>query len=444
MTVSAKSGAEFSYPSRRWIRGAGTYACAYLFLTAISYFLSPFSGAEINGYVVLLYSFLVWSFFAAGERLSAGSGGRRWTPGERPAKWVFLLSVYVICIIYVTLSSSGWLNSVDDVILKILSPGESYFSKFEVADEMASTVSTAGQIYTILMVLVAILIPIGVYCWPKLNFVSRFVFVVAVCFRLLPGLVTGTMVDVALVFVELGVAFLFLIATGRVRKEIVKRLKVSIVLFAAMFVFFGSYAQISRVEYMGFAPWISGGSVNYDPDNFLSYIIGGKAAYGFHALLFYANHGYEGLAQCLVIDDFKWTYGIGHSRALMEYAEQYLGWSWIWNDHVMWRNQLITGRDPLMYWSTALPWFAADVTFYGVPFVLLAFGILFGRTWREAICDNNPLALALFTRLVIFVLFLPANNQVFQSRAMWWSTVELLALYFASKLPIFRGQRLLR
>ena len=98
------------------------------------------------------------------------------------------------------------------------------------------------------------------------------------------------------------------------------------------------------------------------------------------------------------------------------------------------RTELATGWPAGMYWSTAFPWIASDLTFIGVfPFMFLV-GMLFARTWVNCLRKMDVISLAILGQVFVFVAFLPANNQVFMSRQGLLSITVLSLIVVLRKL----------
>ena len=289
------------------------------------------------------------------------------------------------------------------------------------------------QVYTLTDLIILLGIPFAIWYWGQIRWIGRLAIFIAIGFRLVPGILTGTMVDIGVVIIEIVVSIFALASIGRIKINLKPKLLFLAFIFIVVFLVLAIQILLSRADALGWQPWMGGQLNYYNPDNSLSYVLGPKLAFGIYSLSSYVTQGYEGLGQCLRLG-FVWTYGIGHSRALMEYAAQYLGWDWIWNRHYLWRNYLVTGRNPLTYWSTALPWIASDVSFWGVPIVIFLIGKYFGRVWRNLVENGDPITLAIFIRLIVLILFLPANFQIFQGRVMWWGTMGLLVLWFIKKI----------
>lgn len=415
-----------------WYSRPGKWLTIYLLFTVIAFLLSPFKTHDIERFWPAIYACAAWLCYYFGQRAGTRLETRQAyipEPSRRVMNVISLaLAVYVIVILGGVLTSFGRELSIDSVRNSLLDPGEAYFDKFRVADEWTNRTSTVMQIYTLTNSLALLLIPVTFIYWRNLNILVRVTCVAAVLMRIAPGLLTGTMVDVGLVVTEIVVTVTVLYASGQAFQDKRPFFWVITIALALLFLTYGVNSLLSRGEATSWRPWEGGMLSYYDPDNPLTYLLGDRVAFGVHLMISYVTNGYEGLGQMLPLG-FSWTFGVGHSRALMEYAEQYLGWTWIWDNHYVWRAYASTGRHPLINWHTALPWIASDVSFWGVMPVMLCIGWVFGRLWRQVLDAADPVTLALFGRMVVLVLFLPANFQVFQGRVMWWGTVGLIIIW---------------
>lgn len=82
-----------------------------------------------------------------------------------------------------------------------------------------------------------------------------------------------------------------------------------------------------------------------------------------------------------------------------------------------------------MFWPTAFTWWASDLTWAGVVVLMFLFMRLYCILFKEAYYYSNFLSIALFAYLTIGIIYLPANNQLMQSRANFLSTVILLTIW---------------
>lgn len=150
----------------------------------------------------------------------------------------------------------------------------------------------------------------------------------------------------------------------------------------------------------------------------------------------YFSQGYRGLALCL-FEPFVPTWGMGFSFQIM-------------NDFSRWFNIPISsielsypvrmeshyGIGAYSNWHTIFPWLASDVSFLGSLLVVSLFVYLWAKSWRDWIQTKNLWALILFGQLSILVLYIPCNNQLFQTRE---SILATIAIYIVWKL--FGGEQ---
>ena len=82
-------------------------------------------------------------------------------------------------------------------------------------------------------------------------------------------------------------------------------------------------------------------------------------------------------------------------------------------------------------WHTAYLWFANDVSIFGVPVVFLVLFTLFGRCWKEFVCNKNLISFLMFMIFVKLVTYISANNQVFMNSDTlfaFWVLIAALGL----------------
>ena len=70
------------------------------------------------------------------------------------------------------------------------------------------------------------------------------------------------------------------------------------------------------------------------------------------------------------------------------------------------------GIDPMINWHSAYVWFANDVTFIGVPFLLYLIGRFFAKVWLDAYYRVKISSVPLSCLFIIMILYFFANNQV--------------------------------
>ena len=416
-------------------KSIGIFLSFYLFFSIFCFLVAPFPVYNINKLKTILYASLSWSLFGWGyfyKNAKINKLNAYEVLYKNPSYIVISLSAFIVVVTLARLISLGYSINIKSILISMSDLGGSYFLKWGIMKDWQERKNLFVQFYNISSFVHLLLIPFAFLYWKRIKKIAKVFFIVALLIRLLPGIITGTMIDVFVVFVELGMCMFILISKEQLTKNVKKAFYISIIILIVIFIIFGIKAMLNRADYLGWAPWQGLQRWYYNPNNILAGIIGERIGFGLNSLIWYLGHGYEGLGQCLELP-FVWTYGIGHSRALMEYADQYLGWDWVWDRHYLWRNYKITGRDPLRYWPTALVWMASDVTFIGVLFILFFIGKLTRRFWVQSMIVNDPILIAIFNRIVLLILFLPMNLQIFQGRVMWWGTIGLVIVWYVHK-----------
>lgn len=134
-------------------------------------------------------------------------------------------------------------------------------------------------------------------------------------------------------------------------------------------------------------------------------------------LVFYLTHGYEGMA--LAVDhEFTSTYGLGFSdfyrhnilKVIGDPADEDAIFARTYYGKIKIEDSWPTG----IYWPTFFVYPASDIGFPGTVVLVFGIGWLFGFAWRRALTRFDPFAGVMFAQLFTMVLYLSANNQLFQ------------------------------
>ena len=146
-------------------------------------------------------------------------------------------------------------------------------------------------------------------------------------------------------------------------------------------------------------------------------------------LTFYIAQGYYGMSLALTGD---WTpmFGAGFSSYLRGNLQPLF-------NHDLAKDTLMatTNQYGWFYgvnWHTAYTWFASDVWWFGVFFIMLGMGYLLGRVFKEAYYTKNPIAVGMFALLLMFCIFIPANNKVFANSDTFFAFFTYLIIWLNS------------
>ncbi|MBM6545749.1 hypothetical protein JNO54_06300 [Janibacter sp. YIM B02568] len=176
----------------------------------------------------------------------------------------------------------------------------------------------------------------------------------------------------------------------------------------------------------------------------LSYFLGSRdgTATGFRdrvvggadGLMFYLTHGYVGLSHALD-QPFVWT---GGQTTFYGFTRLFSGG--LPPESYPARTEMATGWSASQVWQTAAPWLASDITFWGVPLLLLFIGGLATRLWRESRATLNPFAVLLLGQLAVGLFFFPANNHLLQTFPNASGVLIITLLYVMARRRTHRGQ----
>ncbi|WP_041782333.1 hypothetical protein [Ancylobacter novellus] len=428
------------------------YSMYYLSATFIIFILGPLASDVDNMFT--LVSFVASSYIAfyigyltcTNSHVSEFDGSKLNTYESARGNVLILLSgaAYFVIFGLNQLYEYG-ARDLGGVIQTIFDAGSAYKQKFDVYQIQALTgrVSLVGQVLVISSLFYGAFIPLAVLLWSKVSMLIKLKIIFAVFVFQVSFLYIGTMKGI-------GDTFLFAVAGGailvgksrlnvafdgvRPGNSSMRYLKLFIVIFALAIFIYMVDNQIKRAVEFGIVYSRIVGDVSR---TFVNYLFGSDIAFGIYSVLAYPTHGYFGLSRSLA-QPFEFAYGAGLSPAMESYRFQFLG-----GDNQMlltfpYRAEIATGWPAGQFWSTAFPWLASDMSFLLVPVFMFLMGLLFARVWITCLQRDSLLAMVALGQIMIFVAYLPANNQVLMQRQGFWIVVTLLSLWFAG---LFRRKR---
>lgn len=131
----------------------------------------------------------------------------------------------------------------------------------------------------------------------------------------------------------------------------------------------------------------------------------------------YLVQGYNNMEKIIENCEFRWTYGAGNSRFLMDALEK-LG---IFLEERTYPYQLAQYNvDPLASWHSAYAWFASDLTFVGVIFLMFVAGHYMCGLARDVITKEDPIAMALLYLMIMMVTNASCTNYVLAYTNGFW------------------------
>jgi hypothetical protein len=154
----------------------------------------------------------------------------------------------------------------------------------------------------------------------------------------------------------------------------------------------------------------------------------------------YLTQGYYGMSLATTCS-WNPTFGFGSSAYLRENVESLLNIDLTTNSFL--GQAQAFGWGASSNWHTVYTWLANDFSWPGVFVVMFLVGVIIAKIYRDAYINQNPVAIAMFSLLMLFVFFIPANNRVFAQAESFWAfwfylIVWLIAPYIKTrnKYPI--------
>lgn len=407
------------------------YAQAYLWTTVALFMLGPLFPEVENKLVLLVFLVLCYAMLFLGYWLGVSTKKNKFYypiqgVSVRRARNVVVLGAVYFVVFGINMMLDFGIDSPAELAGALLNPGAAYSAKFEVfaAREETGSVNRITQVLILLSLVYALFIPVLVVYWYSLKKTIRYFSLFAVACYLVAFLSIGTLKGVGDVLIFLAAGGAVLLGRGALLLTVKqrRRILVACLVLSSLGFVYGAVSQASRAEEFGITENKLIGDVS---ETMLAKVAGRSLAQGFYTILAYPSHGYYGLSLGLR-HDFVFSKGAGFSPAFESYRRQYVGG--VSNSELTYpaRTEWADGWPAGMYWSTAFPWFASDLTFPGVVVLMGIVGFVFSRLWIACVGHARLLSLALFGQMLILIAFLPANNQLFMQRPSIWILLSAL------------------
>jgi len=350
--------------------------------------------------------------------------------GTLSSKALVNIGIWVSVLVFIPTNLFRTGTLLPQVAQGLFNPGAAYDASFFLRSG-AGRAPYAEYLRFLLGPLLALAVPLGIYYWRDLSPWQRSGVVVVALSTVAMFISMGTNKAIA----DMVIIVPWLVAAGAAAK----RFKVSTRLVAgwglatciglgSLFAFFSAGVS-SRGEGAGFAVHgvFSQVGVEADMEYPLLQDASPETRAGVLGLSLYLSVGYQALAMSL---DEPWVpcYGIGNSFFLQRQAERILD-----RDDLALRTYPARleskGWDSVGLWSSIYPWLASDLSFPGTLLAVFWIGGLFARLWRDVVDGGNPIAVSLFSQVVIMLFYFPANNQILQFGEGLSAFVVTLALW---------------
>ncbi len=274
--------------------------------------------------------------------------------------------------------------------------------------------------------------PIGITNFKRFPRYLKSLFIITLITDILLIYIKGNMIGFGL-YVMMAIPLLIIsyykLKSKHSKKMEGKKTFLSIIILIVSFLTLFNFAQISRNEFN------SNNNEMYYDQGLLSEFIKEDQDWTEGPLIknatFYFTNGYVGMAYALELPA-KWTWGIGFSRDFARQVKNIFGFD-VSRITYPQRVEDTYGWPNGMFWTNAYGWFASDWTFWGLPILMFIFGWFFAKVWYACINENSLTAYTLFSWLWVGIIFIPLNNQLFQSFEKFMATIVLILIFIFRK-----------
>ena len=309
-----------------------------------------------------------------------------------------------------------------EILSSLQNQGDAYSS---LQDQLLETAGTRGPIAFVRALaapLTFAVLPLGILHWRKLAAPQRALVAATALCSIIFSLLRGTDREFADLFIVGGSATL--IAIGRQSQSggralaLIKRFwKTALIILLFVAVSASLFTERKSERLGGFDQramiCANDSRICADIDAPLVSWMPLSQRFGVSFFILSTCSGYYGL-ELAMEKDFRSTFGVGHSPASLAIYQLITGDDEMGTRTFTFRNG-VDGWNQENYWSSMITWIANDVGFPGAVLVLGLIGFLWGRTWRDAAFGQNDPAAVLFCLVMVMLIYLPANNQVFAS-----------------------------
>lgn len=323
---------------------------------------------------------------------------------------LFILSVASVFLSYKNLMMNDGLIPYDiasDIVRGLAEPGVVYAERMQRMDEAGGSriLNVASLFFSFTKFLFLFYL---IYFWSSLSFWRRALSVIFLLLFPLPGIVSGTN---SVVFY----LFIFIVST------VILVLYIRSYRYLKFLLFLGFFTMLIPIGYFGYIMSQRGGGFEYfaltstlgdvnvlvdtpDVDGILDYYY-----YSLVWINYYLVQGYYGFSLILGLD-WDWTFGFGNSafaqrQLLMLTAVDVSG--------LTFQRKITDFWDESAQWHSFYGQMANDFGFVGLSIFMLMWGFFLSRVWLTVLYEKSFYGAALIPMFVLWLLFVPANNQIF-------------------------------
>lgn len=389
-------------------------------LTLTLFYVGPWDFGDISIrpilYVVFYVFSLLFGFYIGGYK----------KPSGKSYVWNFdrlinICAVITLVFFIPTILARASVNSLLDYMQNPLSLGQLYSNSSEIRNNSESPIEYLRMLF---FVPLTACFPLTLLFWRKITWKAKILAILAILSNVIIYISTRTnriLFDYLIISFNIIIFLYFRSLTAFFKAW--RYVLGSMIFFILIFFFFSSTQSTregSSAIYGSFLP--AQARVKPDFQNDINNA-------GFIGLSLYLAQGYFALERSSDMP-FKWTWGVGNSSFISRQVDRAIGSDFSNQTYVARLEEI--GWDRYNNWSSFYVWWASDITFYGIVFLMFGIGFLVRISSIAMISRLNPYSASLFSQLVILVYYIPAKNQLFQSGEGFFAFLGTLIFFIVS------------
>jgi hypothetical protein len=395
----------------------------YLLFSILLFYGGPLSYPKVNVAETLFLIILYNLFFIGGYIFALKNIVVRNRSSKH--KFSFLRKIYVlggIISIFFSLAyfiqysnSFNILVILNDIKVGVTNPGEAYHKNIILEKES----SIITQAMTLISPLTYLTIPVGLFLYKKLRLPERILLTLVIIFELSTFVIKGTNFGIF----KMAIIFFVVFYINNQNKKLHSVVKI-IISFAVIYFL---YSISSRMNLTTIPESVF--NIQINKDHFIFNLLPISLSIPLMLGSSYISQGYYGLSLATTYD-FQTLYGFGSGRFLISKFQSFIDTN-LWER--TYQYQMDSLWDSRVNWHTIYVWFANDFGLYGVPFVMALIGFLFVLILKDAKENKSVIAVILLPLYLLMIIFIPANNIIFDNPLMFMPFVFFNMIWIFSK-----------
>lgn len=411
-----------------------TLVIGFNLFTLFIFYTAPIKWASNNLLLFFIFSFLSLTMIIFGFNIGLKKANKLKTEGKvlfsfshKRVNFIFLFYALTFLIKYAYLLKFNLLDIKGMFNVLLIGIGDPHLGYLLSISESRSATISWG-VFFLISIINQLFFIVGFLKWKNLNWIKKIIFIVFILIEIFYWMGRGTNFGVINLISTLAFASILKLRTNKINIFHVLKFYFAILslLIAGIYIFTYNMNRRANDNIMDSQNFNIGLSKVNESDVVFNFI-----PPPFHqSYLFVVSYFSQGYYHTSLAFDlpYKPTYFFGNNPSVIGFAEVF-GFDFYENTYVYRLNEM--GVDPQINWHSGYLWYASDVTFYGVPFLMLFIGYLYGLSWRLSI-KNDFLSKIVFIFISNMLLFLFANNTYLAS--IFYSFMFILPLWYLTRV----------